>query len=323
MSNTLIIDKKYDNVVFINYIAGTELFLLRCIHHIYKTSNSVDCVIVSINDPYDFEIDESEFFHLLNEITKKKFDLKYFLNPESKHHHLEYFKAFCSNEKYQIKDIVYLHEDCYIDEKDSIDTFFKIGRENNSPFIGKLRDSEGKYNPSDHMFYLNLEMCINEFDLNDLTIPSNNSLFRYLYQFEDQCIELDPSNYAEHRGNIEERYKVSLYRCTVFSDLQNYKSSVDWFGRNCMVPNFFNCLFMKQYCFLASKYISLECSNQIESLEYVYWMISEEVMNTSGTKFIPKIPAEILFNENKYNKDWNPPTEDYQWADHLEMWVKV
>lgn len=339
-SSRLRINKKYKNVVFINYIEGTQLFILRCIYDIYRNSNDVDCVIVAVNDLFEFEFEEEYFFKNLADITNDKFDILFFNNGE-KHESSQQSLVFSTLLRHGIKDVIYLHEDCFIQKTGLLDNMFKIGREHGVMMVGNVwktsTSSHTLYRGDNHLFYLNLEKVDKVFRVKDKTTfagqevdkenkikvdPGLGKFAKYLHENREEVYEYDVSSSVIHRGNMFDSYKITLDHYCIFNDLINFKDSVDWVIRNSDTPMFSNHLYMKQYAYMVKKINQYHNNEDVEFIEHVYWMVSDEVLQTNGLATLKPLSEEEKFMRNRYNPDWIPPTEKYIWQEHLGVWTK-
>jgi len=334
MNSDFQLSNEYKNVVFINYIEGTQLFILRCIYNIYRTASDVDCVIVAINDVFDFEIDETDFFEWINEITKDKFDVLFFKNGykfEAIQESLV-FKKLLDN---GIEDVIYLHEDCFIQEDKTIDKFFNAGRENNNYlFAGEIWKDKNSYRAKCCLFYLNLKLANEIYPIDDeesfsgvyinkertiQVFPGLGKYTKYLYDNKQMMNEIDPNEFVIHRGNMFDSYKISLQHYTIFNDIQNFKNAVDWLTENSFNPGFLNLLFVKQYAYIVKKIMEYHKIKTPILDEDVEWMVSDEVIGLNTTFLLKRNNDNFVIN--RFNKDWNAPY-GYKWSKLLEQWVK-
>jgi hypothetical protein len=339
MKSELVLEKQYKNVVFINYIEGTQLFLLRCIHDIYRNSQNVDCVIVAVNDLWDFEIEETDFFERLNNIAKNKFDIVWFKNG-NKFESQQQATVYKTLLDHGIKDVIYLHEDCFIQKSGTLDTYFKIGRTEDVMFVGHLwinesGPNEKQYRAHNHLFYFNIEKASQIHDISDpqvfaaqkitdnVKVDSGLGMFAlHLYKNQEQMISISPNNYVLHRGNMFDSYKVTINNYSIFNDLHNFIDAINWVSINSFDPAFLNCLFVRQYAFLVNKIKAFNEGEDVELFEHVYWMISDEVIDSSNENILQAKSEKDQYDLNKYNKSWSADLEKYEWNPAIEQWIK-
>lgn len=318
MNTELILEKSYTNAVFINYVEGTQLFLLRCIHNLYKNSKKVECVIVSVNDVLKYDFKEDDFFDSLKDMVKDKFDLYVIrgTEPSEAFQQSYVFTKLLENMTYRA---VYLHSDCFV-QTDIVDEMITTAEQNPSYYLvanAWKKSVEGEaenydfYTGNNHLFLMNLYLCDMVYKMNDKEtftggrlmpeemvanapdrlhkVDSGLGNFAHWAVFnKDKIKTIDFTDKLLHRGASMKSHSISVEHYSIFNDVFFFKESLGWLIKNSKTPMFMNFICYKQYSFLtdvAFKY--RDDPAYIEKFNGVDWMVSEEMISKLWTNILP------------------------------------
>lgn len=287
MYSELNIEKSYKTAVVINYIEASQLFLLRCIHDlIINDKSEIGCIIVSINDVLNFNEDETHFFEdLKRTVNNYNIDFYYFNNGgkfESSQQAYIFGKLRDSN----TQDVVYIHEDCFIQKENCIKNLISKTKENNKIFGGIVYKTKDYYTARNELFYFNIEKLEEIFDVSDsrtwsgqqvgedIKVDAGTGLLSYFFfQNRDMMYSFDFSDYIIHPGDLLKSYHINSEYYNVANDFFNFKDTLAWFINNQKTPNFLEYLFSKQYSYIASM---VQEGVVLESFDN-NWMVSDNV----------------------------------------------
>jgi len=323
MQTDLILKKGYDNAVLINYVEGTQLFLLRCIHNLYKNNNNIQCVIVSVNDVLKYDFKEDEFFTSLAEMVSDKFDL-YVIGskePDEASQQAYVFGKLLDNTTYKA---FYLHTDCFV-ESNILDDMLTTMDSNPSAYMvvnawkkrvdGDAETSYDFYSGNNHLFLMNLFLCNYIYNIKDketftggrlvdeeMDAKAKDGVHKVdsgLGNFAHWAV-LNPTNVLSidfdgrllHRGASMKSHVITVEHYSIFNDIVFFKDSIGWFIKNSKTPSFFNAICYKQYSFLADVVTKFRNDRQyIERFNGLDWLVSEEMISKMWTNILPKKEA--------------------------------
>ena len=287
MQSELVLDKKYKTALVINYVQATQLFLIRCIHGIVKhDKDSIDCIIVSINDVLGFNEDETEFFEQMKlSVNKSGIDFHYF-NNGGKFESSQQAYIFGKLKESGTNDIVYLHEDCFIEKDNCIDELVSGTKRNAKVFGGIVFQTNEYYTARNELFYFNCEQISEYFDVSKgktwsgQTLPDGDKvdagtglLSYYFFHNRHLMHSFDFSDYIKHPGDLLKSYHINSEYYNVANDFFNFRESIAWFINNQNTPKFLDQLFAKQYSYIVSM---VQEGVVIESFDN-NWMVSDNV----------------------------------------------
>lgn len=300
MNTELVLNKSYRNAVFINYIEGTQLFLIRCIHDILISDGDyVDCVVVSINDYNEFNYDETQFFEQLKDAIKGKIDLYYF-NNGGKFESSQQAYAFGKLYESGTKDLIYIHEDCFIQTSNTIMNLVENTKQNNKIFGGEVYKGPDYYSAKNHLFYFDAEKLEDYFTISDdktwsgqtvseeVKVDAGTGLLSYFFYYNKELLnKIDVNKFVIHRGNILESFHLNEDYYNIANDLHNFADCLIWFVNNQQSPNFLNSIFAKQFAYIASM-----VDNGIVIPEYdIGWLISPNVLKMNAVPYFTRKKA--------------------------------
>lgn len=295
MLNRLILQKKYSSVVVINYIKGTPILLTQCLYDLWKTNgDNIDCVVVSINDIWDYPYSEEIFFRNLLVAIDKRFDLYYFNNGGKKESEQ---KAFLFSELIDqgIERIIYLHEDCYIQQEDLLKSYLD-GLSDKRVFCGRIFQKEGCTTGEKYLFSLHREIsryipisspttwksqelpiggCVKE-GLGLIAFFANNNPDRYY--------EINSENFVSHRGNIVGNYRLREDNYNLKNTLKNFFPSIEWFCNRQLSPSFFESNYAKQIAYI----IDLRRRRADCPIKNHTWISSQDVDSINTISYLAK-----------------------------------
>lgn len=322
MNTELILNKSYTNAVFINYVEGTQLFLLRCIHGLYTHSKKVECVIISVNDVLKYDFKEDDFFDSLKDIVKDKFDLYVIrgTEPSEAFQQSYVFTKLLENMTYKA---VYLHSDCFV-QTDIIDEMITVSENNpgcylvantwKKPVEGET-ESYQFYSGNNHLFLMNLYLCDMVYKMSDKETFTGGRLMpeemvanapnvvhkvdsglgnfaHWAYFNKDKVQGIDFTDRLIHRGASMKSHSISVYHYSIFNDIFFFKESLGWLIKNSKTPIFVNFICYKQYSFLTDVALKYrDDPTHIDKFDGIGWMVSEEMISKLWLNILPTKPA--------------------------------
>ena len=293
MNSELILEKKYNNAVVINYIQASQLFLIRCIYSIVKhDSNYVDCIIVSVNDPLNFNEDETSFFEDIKIILKNYNIDFYYFNSGGKVESSQQAYVFGKLKDKEINDIVYLHEDCFIEKDNCIRNLVETTKNNDKIFGGIIYKTFYYYTARNELFYFNSNKLSEYFiiedsktwsgqQIGDEKVDAGTGLLSYFFYNKQELMNsFNIGEYIFHPGDILKSYHINSEYYNIANDYFNFSKPLGWFIGKYDKPTFLERLFAKQYSYIVSM---VKDGVVMESYDND-WMVSETV------KKMPTIP---------------------------------